>query len=169
MFHSAATLSALVSLALLLSLSRSSCPGQFEEAQEFCYLIVNNETYGYRWQGGRDLCTRLGGDLASLETPRESSIARYFVQRKFNLISANCDDNDWVDSVWVGGQDLGEETEWRWVSSGLLFAFSDWQAGQPEGGTRENCLLLRCVNDYRWNDVDCSYRYPILCEATPTQ
>lgn len=57
--------------------------------------------------------------------------------------------------IWLGASDFAEEGIWQWVT-GEAFSFTDWHEGEPNGGERENVLLLTNYYQSRWgwNDAD---------------
>ena len=68
----------------------------------------------------------------------------------------------------IGGPDAAAEGQWRRINgpeAGTLFstgaaaaggAYVDWNSGEPNGGSSENCLMMRGNAADRWNDQACS-------------
>ena len=54
---------------------------------------------------------------------------------------------------WVGGQDNG-------IS--LTGAYSNYFAGEPNGGTSENCVIVNAAG--KWLDVPCTITYSFIME-----
>lgn len=69
-----------------------------------------------------------------------------------------------IDLWWTGGSDNGQEGIWRWNFSGRYFNdnYNSWQAGEPDGGIRENCLLTSLSGN--WQDEPCANSYYYVCE-----
>ena len=69
--------------------------------------------------------------------------------------------------AWLGGNDIDVEDEWRWVTSGDLVIWTNWDqsAIEPNGGRSENCMLMY-VDETRfdWVDTDCEHDDAALCE-----
>lgn len=97
-------------------------------------------------------------------------------QSSLYLLEINsAEENSWVrrtatdlgiGSLWLGGSDVVEEGEWRWVSmtqfwqgaaTGAPVAgrYSNWTTGQPNNnGGSQNCA--RMAADGFWGDTDCT-------------
>jgi len=63
---------------------------------------------------------------------------------------------------YLGASDAAVEGTWSW-QDGTPWGYSNWGAGEPNGGTGENCLLLELEQDSQqprgwWNDVACEGR-----------
>lgn len=62
--------------------------------------------------------------------------------------------------------DLAQEGTYVWANSGdTATNFTAWAAGEPNGGTSEDCVHLIGYYGFRWNDNDCNQagRWP-LCQ-----
>jgi len=62
-------------------------------------------------------------------------------------------------SSYLGGTDREEENTWLWLD-GTPWGYTNWDAGEPNGGMGENCLLFdmeRGEEGY-WIDVNCDGR-----------
>ena len=69
------------------------------------------------------------------------------------------------DPRWIGFSDTASEGSWVW-SSGLSVSYTNWNSGEPSGGT-EDCGhiysdLWSVVG--RWNDHPCSNQQSYVCE-----
>lgn len=53
---------------------------------------------------------------------------------------------------WLGGRDVASEGNWAWIT-GEAWTYSNWNAGEPNGGTGENYLALDARGTWKWNDV----------------
>ena len=67
---------------------------------------------------------------------------------------------------WVGGSDQEEEGHWKWLPGATRpVAWQQWQHGEPNGGSDENCLLMDWYFGWRWNDVSCNgITACVICE-----
>ena len=45
----------------------------------------------------------------------------------------------------------------------IVFLLLDWNTHEPNGGTAENCVQY-IYPDMVWNDKDCNYANPAICE-----
>ena len=45
-------------------------------------------------------------------------------------------------------------------------SYSNWRAGEPNGGGTENCLILSIVLGDKWKDVPCSMLFNFICQFT---
>lgn len=78
-----------------------------------------------------------------------------------------------IGRIFVDGSDAEEEGVWRY-SNGELVTYLPWETatGEPNGGTRANCLLVRADGQFR--DNRCVRNDPTgadfgLCENIGTQ
>ncbi|KAA8578125.1 hypothetical protein FQN60_009196 [Etheostoma spectabile] len=76
-------------------------------------------------------CQTAGGNLASIHSAEEHKFIRDYI----NQVSTT---NTYT---WIGGFDAVKEGTWLW-SDGSKFDFTYFNAGQPDGGAVENCLLI---------------------------
>ena len=47
-------------------------------------------------------------------------------------------------------------------------AFSNWQTGQPDGGS-QNCMVMYKLSAWRWHDTPCTIagqQYGYICEIS---
>jgi hypothetical protein len=66
--------------------------------------------------------------------------------------------------AWIGGSDTASEGNYVWAISGTPITFFDWSAGEPNGGTSQNCILLDTGG--QWKDRECSLFLPAICVLT---
>jgi len=68
-----------------------------------------------------------------------------------------------MDGVWVDGSDAAMEGVWL-TSAGEVMTYLGWTTSEPDGDTRENCMLIRGqqVLDLRCNKVESVHS--TLCE-----
>ncbi len=63
-------------------------------------------------------------------------------------------DSKWI--AWIGFFDDGQEGQWQWMS-GEPITFTNWNWGEPNGGTGENYAAMDISNNYGhfggWNDL----------------
>lgn len=69
---------------------------------------------------------------------------------------------------WVGGTDLENEDEWKWITSDVAFDYTNWGINEPNQDIRnveEDCLDFKVGID-GWNDERCSYTQRYICEQS---
>ena len=81
-----------------------------------------------------------------------------------------------VNDLWIGGDDLAVEGEWRWQDGDQFWQgdatgtpvgelYSNWTSGEPGGSTNENCA--RQENGGLWAERKCTDNLGFLCEGPP--
>lgn len=76
-----------------------------------------------------------------------------------------------VETVWLGGTDVGTEGRWVWGSDRSLFTYSAWNRakGQPNNYNNQDCLSLYRPYNLTWCDEKCETRYQYICEKEIAQ
>jgi len=75
------------------------------------------------------------------------------------------------DNFWVGGSDLENEDEWKWMTSDTYFDYINWADNQPSSDNGltepeiEDCIDLRPTVS-GWNDEVCSHSLRFICEQS---
>ena len=78
-----------------------------------------------------------------------------------NLIDAFDETNSaWI---WIGINDIMEENRFVYTKSGMPILFENWNAGQPNGKTTENCIVQHPTSG-KWYDRVCANTYRFICE-----
>ncbi len=90
----------------------------------------------------------VGGTLASVTTYGE----RDWLVEKFGLYGI---------PLRLGGSDARQEGNWQW-SSGEPWHYQAWLPGQPDGGTRQNSLVMLWHG--LWDDTECDHALPYLIQ-----
>lgn len=53
-----------------------------------------------------------------------------------------------------------------WESSKQLLNYTNWSPGQPDNaGNNEDCVEIRGLFNYKWNDHVCSLKKYFICES----
>lgn len=107
-----------------------------------CYLV--NRTAA-TWASAQATCKAAGGGLATITSASEN----YFV---YMLTQS---------SVWIGATDSASEGSYV-LADGTAMIFNAWAAGEPNGGTSENCAQMTPAG--YWNDLDCNALRAFVCE-----
>lgn len=127
-------------------------PAVFEfQAAGNNYTVIRG---GQSWVAAQAACRALGLDLASF-----SSAAMFTeVNAQASILATN--------SYWIGGSDQyngASEGTWKWPNGEIFWpgTWAPWYIGmglvQPDGGTRENCLVVAINYGWAWNDLSCAY------------
>ena len=73
--------------------------------------------------------------------------------------------NNDLEDIWIGISDKQTEGTWRDVD-GNVVPYSNWASGQPNGGSSDNCVIMKV--DGLWDDVACVESHPFLLTAEPS-
>ncbi|BFZ25382.1 hypothetical protein BsWGS_28421 [Bradybaena similaris] len=120
-----------------------------------CYSF---STAWLSWGDGQAICKTYNATLAEIGTSGENEFLR-------NMARTNQG-----EVTYLGGTDMFTEGTWEWASSGThIYPFTDWGAGEPDGGTAEDCLAFAGSRGYHWADVMCNHVNTFICEAKPTK
>ena len=65
--------------------------------------------------------------------------------------------------VWIGYDDRAEVNHWTWSDGSNQYPYTNWNKGEPNGGSRENCAYMR--NDGFWNDFTCTTKMRFVCKV----
>ena len=131
------------------STSACGCNVEYYGSTTDPYLFC---TSGQSWNDASAACQSLGYHLVSIADDAE---------------------NTWVDntadtystSKWhIGFTDQWSEGTWVW-SDGSPVTYTNWQSGEPNGGTNESCAQVnRFHPSTTWNDEPCGQGLPFVCE-----
>ncbi|XP_050976622.1 CD209 antigen-like protein A isoform X1 [Labeo rohita] len=97
------------------------------------------------WIESRTYCTEKGADLISINSSEEQD----FIKK----VPGDT-------GVWIGLSDLNVEDTWKWVD-GSRVTFKFWRSGEPNGYTKENCVLSYATG---WIDHRCHEAFKWICE-----
>lgn len=118
----------------------------FDSGSGHCYLLF---TSAVAWSDARADCANLSAHLATSTNRHENVV--------ITALAAG------DGAVWLGGTDASTEGFWVWVT-GESMGFQNWGAGEPNGGTAENCMALDAGNSGAWDDRPCSDTLAYVCE-----
>ena len=65
--------------------------------------------------------------------------------------------------MWLGMSDIKQEGTFVWNSSNAPLNYTNWNDGEPNGGTEENCGSFWGTGPH-WNDHNCDSQVDVLCE-----
>ena len=66
-------------------------------------------------------------------------------------------------SVYIGASDITEEGVFTWIN-GKQAQHIQWEPGQPNGGTIQNCLAMYTNSNFQPGDSECSSKREVLCQ-----
>jgi hypothetical protein len=140
-----------------------NCDGTTDEGTT-CGMCtqVNNGTRSYlfcfditrTWSQARAYCMMFGYDLVTVEDSTENNW--------LNSQERSLFENNYL--WWYGGSDAATEDTWRWIPTGMDVTYTDWDGGEPSGGTSDNCLNNENRSNPEWNADDCSMSLRFVCE-----
>lgn len=133
-----------------------SCPAGAYQNGNSCYFFSGDDA---TWPGAMERCIRdFGGYLAVIESEEENLFLQNIARTKGSKVE-----------LWIGGTGAFLDGVWRWVDTFKPMAsssYDDWRAGDgPDSRTgNEQCLEMKAVYGYHWNDDQCWNRQKFICE-----
>merc|ERR1712212_70855 len=127
-----------------------TCPAGWSRFGDSCYI---HQGARRRWADAERACTRIGGNLASIQPKGVYGFLRKLIKTKTRKNK----------TTWVGGHDAVKEGVWMW-SDGSKFAFKGWHKGEPNNfRNREDCMEMNFRGRDFVNDSNCRGRRPYVC------
>merc|ERR1712179_817686 len=128
-----------------------SCEPRRQRFGNSCYKFANvNAT----WGDALDICIALKSHLVEIETAEENNFIRTHHNHGHNF--------------WTGGNDIEQESVWRWITSRKPITFFDWAPNQPSNNHhRQDCVVIHLSN-HQWHDFDCRAENFFICEKDAT-
>jgi len=117
------------------------------------YLFVSSPM---SWFDAKNTCANVGYYLARIDSEAEEN---FLAQEELAKGGGG-----W----WIGLSDSDMEGAWKWSVDGSYNGYTNWIAGEPNGGTVSNCALDNGVGG-EWNDENCSNLYKYVCESGSTE
>ncbi|XP_067857931.1 tetranectin-like [Heptranchias perlo] len=118
-----------------------------------CFLSMSGEK---KFHEAADDCIMHGGILGTASNDEEND-ALYDYAR-----TAVGHDRD----IWIGVSDIVAEGSWVDVT-GAAVNYTNWETEitlQPDGGTKENCVVLSGPANGKWFDQPCRFKKNYFCE-----
>ncbi|MCB9592687.1 MAG: C-type lectin domain-containing protein [Sandaracinaceae bacterium] len=138
----------------------ADCGCTRRERMGHSYLFCNNWLDRKRWTNARDWCRGTGYDLVVVDDAAEQA-----------WLDANV--GDMGASYWIGANDRSTEGSWQWSRAGAAVTYSNWNSGEPNNSSNEDCAVLNPYDTGAsgvgggWNDTDCNDDNRYVCEAAP--
>ena len=98
------------------------------------------------WSQAKDLCSKMGGHLAYIETADEMRFLQALVGR----------------TAWVGATDQHKDGDWRWLSGAPVDSVL-WAPGKPAKDNASNCAALNLSGLVHYWNTDCNFGI-FICE-----
>ncbi|KAK3592881.1 hypothetical protein CHS0354_004104 [Potamilus streckersoni] len=140
----------------LTGANRCQCPSNYTSHTplNLCFRLSKDKQ---TWESARQICESEGSHLAKVKS---TEILPYLKEQIKNSPYIPIGSH-----VFIGGNDKEEEGIWRWVDREHIDMKSPvWYPGEPQGGQKENCMLLYSIVDYLVVDADCSWIWYYICQ-----
>merc|ERR1712126_358376 len=141
--------------------TRGNCPDGWFDTGLFggrmgCPLF--NSTASYTWDRANEYCYSQEGELVEIRQPQEMEFLMSYLLTLENHETAY----DW----WTAGMDVGREGRWIWPSSLANVQSYVWDVddAEPDGGARQNCLILGHKYSYKGHDWECEKTLKPICQ-----
>ena len=126
------------------------CPSPYKNFEGLCLYF---DASPLNWIGARNFCSNNDGRLVEIDSEDENRVMRDYLNQTTRCCS------------WIGLTDAGSEGVWRWTSTGLSPAYTNWGSGEPNNhGGNENCVNINGQRYGLWNDDHCSKAWYPICE-----
>jgi Lectin C-type domain len=125
----------------------ADCAGEnelFEPQAGVCYRVSANAA---PWGAAQRACAFEGGNLLTITSASEDA----WLAASFPI------------TFWIGANDRAVEGRFEW-DSGDLFAFSNFDAGEPNNLFRAQDCVEKVAPSGRWHDRDCNVQNRFVCE-----
>lgn len=137
-----------------------TCANGWIEGPSSCYRFVMDRKVP--WKTAQGLCRDMGGVLTTLDNHIEIMWLRGYRGYHPNLREA----------VWIGGYRKSKNWLWKGRIADKAITLTDWAPKEPNNDDGdEKCIMLYGYNSkidikdaYRWNDKECDFKLPFICE-----
>ncbi|XP_063603224.1 galactose-specific lectin nattectin-like [Penaeus indicus] len=164
------TLLVFLSLGVVWTAVATSYEKSANESKIVCYnpytaigdrcLFVAHQSEG-SWYEMRSYCNLLNGDLLKLD---DANLLTDIVEYIYYQVGESKD-------YWIGGSDEAHEDTWLWTDGTVmrkgvpLWYHCIYNSVQPDGGSSENCAVLRWDSYYHAHDEACYTTRSVICES----
>ncbi|EAA04487.4 AGAP007410-PA [Anopheles gambiae str. PEST] len=157
----------IVSTLFRLSASNRDAVG-YRAFEEKSYYL--GTTFKLNWHKASAFCRSQGLFLVSINSQSQlDGVIEYI--KKSGFFTAN----ESNIQLWTSGNDLGEQSQFLWTSTGERITFDRWTQGEPNHGRVNDCTVERCVvlqhyqnghgATYSFDDRPCEREYFFMCES----
>nr|XP_034322104.1 perlucin-like protein [Crassostrea gigas] len=126
-----------------------------ERACDNGWLPYNNHCYWLSpsplsFNNAVDICSKKGSNLIEIKDAAEEKWV--FLQSRIRRYK----------TFWIGLTDVVNQNEYVYSSSGTKPIYTNWDKGQPQIGTKEDCAALP-IDRKKWHDYPCSSKLQYIC------
>ncbi|XP_049291363.1 C-type lectin 37Db-like [Anopheles funestus] len=165
----------IVSLLLVAFLFQFQISAISQDAVSFRILQVKSyyfgSTFKLNWHKAAAFCRSQGLFLVSINNQAQlDGIIEYIKNSGFFRTEKNL-------QMWTSGNDLGEQNQFIWTSTGERIVLDRWSVGEPNHAKVDNCTVEQCVvlqhyeppvaggANYSLDDRACQRQYFFMCES----
>merc|ERR1712080_221789 len=144
-------------LSAVLALSKEAGTPSWVHICDSSYLFSEDSK---SWTDASGNCELYGGHLWQVDNMLEN----YCILEYHNVKGLP------ADYYWHSGNDILSEGVFRQHDGSHILWQPIWYGDDPQGGTAENCLLVRLSADSsagKWWDDPCTIAHRYVCERTP--
>ncbi|XP_062579363.1 C-type lectin domain family 4 member M-like, partial [Saccostrea cucullata] len=125
------------------------CPDVWVPLENNCYLFSNATA---TFSEAQRVCARDSAYILEDLSPEEKS----FTKSRAST------------TMWIGATDKLQEGVYVYESTGSIVTDGPWWVGEPGGGRDENCVVAQKMNNWRWDDYPCHFKFHYVCKKTIT-
>nr|XP_034322106.1 collectin-12 isoform X2 [Crassostrea gigas] len=119
-----------------------------------CHTIINATSFSTsadNFANAVAICSGEGSNLVEVRTAEEEAwIWLQSLIRRFNIL-------------WIGLTDVVNQNKYVYPSSGRKPIYTNWEKGQPQIGTNEDCAALQ-TGSRKWHDYPCHHKMHYICK-----
>uniref|UniRef100_A0A182MQ36 C-type lectin domain-containing protein n=1 Tax=Anopheles culicifacies TaxID=139723 RepID=A0A182MQ36_9DIPT len=128
-------------------------------------------TFKLNWHKASSFCRSLGLFLVSIRNQAQlDEVIENVKNSEFFRVEKTL-------QLWTSGNDLGEEHQFIWTSTGDRIVFDRWSVGEPNHVKLNDCTIEHCVvlqhyepplpggANYSLDDRFCQNEYFFMCES----
>ncbi|XP_053676929.1 C-type lectin 37Da-like [Anopheles nili] len=134
--------------------------------REKSYYFGN--TFKLNWFKAAEYCRTRGMYLVSVNNDEQlSSVVEHIEKSGFTKTHG-------ILHMWTSANDLGEEGQFHWASTGERMTYDRWTKNEPNNAVHDNCTTENCVVleyylpwsiNYTFDDRPCGTENFFLCES----
>uniref|UniRef100_A0A182ISB6 Microcephalin n=1 Tax=Anopheles atroparvus TaxID=41427 RepID=A0A182ISB6_ANOAO len=120
------------------------------------------------WYQAVEHCRSLGMYLVSINSPRQhEAVVTLLEKNGYNKPNG-------ILHMWISANDLGQEGQFYWASTGQRMTFNHWHTGEPNNLQHDACTYEDCVVlqrylpsgvNYTFDDRPCKNLNVFMCET----
>ena len=84
---------------------------------------------------------------------------------QFTEVVTTLSENNEIDYTWIGVDDISNNGQWVYSSSGEAVNFTPWASGLPSTQDNHDCVHLGDIDNIdKWFNSPCSTNCRFICE-----